>query len=293
MKFLIISPVRNEEKYIRITIECMIKQTLLPVKWVIVNDGSNDGTGSIVEEYVKSYSFINHIKLQDRGYRKPGGGVVNTFYEGLRFANDTEYDVISKFDGDLEFPCDLLENISKYFSLHPNCGVAGPVRYEPNNANVFCKIIVPRGFVGGPQKFYRKACFKDIGGLIPRAGWDGVDTIRANMAGWETGEIQYLRINHLKPTGSAKGEGLQKACEKYGDVSYYMGGYFWYFILRVIGRSVYSRNIKVGYYMLIGYFRSKYRGSLREDKHFRNHLKKVQVDNVLYYLKLSKKMTLR
>lgn len=290
MKIVIITPVRNEERYIPITLECMIQQTVSPIKWIIVNDGSRDNTEKVIRKFMERHSFIDCISLPDRGMREPGRGVVEAFYEGYKKIGNTDYDILAKFDADLEFPSDTLEKICNAFRGDPKIGVTGGTRYERKDAEgPFRKVLVPKGFVGGPFKFYRKKCFQDIGGLIPRAGWDGVDTIRANMHGWKTGEIESLKMDHLKPTGTAKGEGLVRACEKYGDVSYYMGGYFWYFILRVIGRSLESRNPKVGYYMMGGYFRSKRKHEPREAHEFRKFLKRRQVQNMIYWIKLALK----
>lgn len=286
MKIIIITPVRNEEQYIKITIECMLVQTILPIKWIIVNDGSTDETEKIVREFMKEASFIECVSLPDRGYRKPGQGVIEAFYEGLKKIIATDYDIISKFDADLKFPPDTLEKICNAFRDDPKLGITGGTRYEQiNNNGVFKKVLVPKEFVGGPNKFYRKKCFEDIGGLILRAGWDGVDTIKANMKGWRTGEIESLKFIHLKPTGTAKGEGLSRACEKYGDVSYYMGGYVWYFILRVIGRSVRAGNPKVGYYMVMGYVKAKRNNVIRESHEFRRFLKRNQIKNMVYWFK--------
>jgi len=287
MKIIIITPVRNEEEFIHITIKSMMEQTILPDKWIIVNDGSTDNTEEIIKEYMKKVPFIEYISLPDRGYRKPAQGVIEAFYEGFKRIEIEEYDIISKFDGDLEFPPDTLEKISNAFKNDPKLGITGGSRCEQvNNKGTFKKVLVPKGFVGGPNKFYRKKCFEDINGLIRRAGWDGVDTLRANMKGWRTGEIDSLRIVHLKSTGTAKNEGLIKACEKYGYVSYYMGGYVWYFVLRVIGRSIQTRNPKVGYYMVRGYIRSVRDNKDRESLEFRKFYKKVQKQNMLYWFKL-------
>ena len=99
-------------------------------------------------------------------------------------------------------------------------------------------------------------------------------------------ENESLKILHLKPTGTAKGEGLVRACKKYGDGSYYMGGYFWYFLLRVIGRSLERRTPIFGYYMLRGYFKAKRNKEVRETEEFRTFLKKVQIQNLLFWIKL-------
>ena len=256
LKLVIITPVRNEASYIQATIECMIQQTLQPLEWIIVNDGSTDGTESIINTFLEKYHFIKYIHLKDRGYRRPATGVIEAFYKGYNKIGHDDYSIISKFDGDLQFPPDTLRKISEAFTMNARLGITGGTRYERKDENkTYKKVLVPKGFVGGPFKFYRRKCFKDIGGLIRRAGWDGVDTIRANMMGWETGEIESLKIFHLKPTGSAKGEGIVKACKKYGDVSYYMGGYLWYFLLRVVLRSIACRNPRVGYHMINGYLK--------------------------------------
>lgn len=286
MKIVIITPVRNEESYIPVTMKCMIQQTLLPAEWIIINDGSTDNTESVIQELKKGHSFIKYVCLNDRGFRKPGQGVIETFYEGYNRIKNKNYDIIAKFDGDLEFQPDMLEKISNAFKIDPELGITGGTRYERKSIDdKFRKVLVPKGFVGGPFKFYQKKCFQDIGGLIKRAGWDGVDTIKANMKGWKTGEIESLKITHLKPTGTAKGEGLARACMKYGDVSYYMGGYFWYFLLRVISRSFEGHSVKVGYYMIKGYLKLRLKNEKRESEKFRKYLKRVQIKNTAYYFK--------
>jgi len=290
MKFVIITPVRNEEQYISITMKCMIRQTVMPIEWIVVNDGSTDNTEIIIKELMERNSFIKYVCLKDRGFRKPGQGVIEAFYEGFKKIENTDYDILAKLDGDLEFPPDTLEKISNAFKNHPKLGITGGTRYErKKNQGPFRKVLVPKGFVGGPFKFYRKQCFEDIDGLTKRAGWDGVDTIKANMNGWRTGEIESLKIVHLKPTGTAECEGLIKACEKYGDVCYYMGGYLWYFFLRIIGRSLEARNPKVGYHILRGYLRSKKKNEPRESHEFRSYLKKKQAQNMIYWFKLAVK----
>ena len=107
-KIVLITPARNEEQYIRTTVECMISQTIKPDKWIIVNDGSTDNTENIIKEYLNKISFLRYISLPDRGYRKPGQGVVEAFDEGMKLIIGEDYDVISKFDADLDFRPDTL-----------------------------------------------------------------------------------------------------------------------------------------------------------------------------------------
>jgi glycosyltransferase involved in cell wall biosynthesis len=270
MKFIIITPTRNEEKYIEETLSSMLSQTLHPLKWIIVDDGSTDKTSDIIKRYMKKADFIEYLYRENRGFRKPGQGVVEAFYEGYSSIKDFNYDVISKLDADLKLPPETLEIIAKSFQSDVTLGITGGTRFERSGKHKdFRKVLVPKGFVGGPNKFYRKQCFEDIQGLIPRAGWDGVDTIKANMKGWKTGELDSIKILHLKPTGTAKGEGLARACEKYGDVSYYMGGYFWYFLVRMVGRSRKNMNPRIGFYMMKGYLNSLLHREKRQSESFR------------------------
>jgi poly-beta-1,6-N-acetyl-D-glucosamine synthase len=286
MKILIISPVRDEDRFVSNAISCMINQTLLPQKWIIVNDGSKDRTEEKIKEYLGIYPFLDYIELPDRGYRKPGEGVINAFYAGLDSIDNNKYDIIAKFDVDLDFPPDTLQKISDAFEYDKKLGITGGCLYEKDKkGGKNKKLIIPKGYVNGPNKFYRRECFENIGGLICRAGWDGVDIIKARMTGWNTGTIESLKINHLRPMGMSVGEGLVNACNKYGDVSYFMGGYFWYFLLRVIGRSLESQNSRIGYYMLKGYFHSKLEKRDRESLEFRKFLKKYQINNIKTYLK--------
>ncbi len=286
MRIIIITPVRNEEKYIRATISSIVKQTLIPSMWIIVNDGSKDNTEKIISRFARKYEFIKSISLPDRGYRLPGQGVVEAFYQGYNRIKNVEYDVLAKLDGDLEFPSDTLQTIALAFESDSRLGITGATRYEKSRySKSYKKVLVPNGFVGGPAKFYRKECFEQIGGLICRAGWDGVDTITANMKGWKTSEIESIKLLHLRPTGASKGEGLRRSCEKYGNVSYYMGGYLWYFILRLIFRSILGRNILIGYYMLKAYVEAKMNGAPRETLAFRSFLKKRQIRNLYHWIK--------
>jgi glycosyltransferase involved in cell wall biosynthesis len=286
VKIIIITPVRDEEEYIKFTIESVIAQTLLPYKWVIVDDGSSDNTGKIIQSYIDKVPFLQYVRVDDRGYRKPGQGVVQAFYEGFKKIEHLDYDVIAKMDGDLQFGRETFQTIVKKFEDEPQLGVTGVVRYErTTKEDQLTRVTVAKGHVTGAFKFYRKNCFEDIGGLVPRAGWDGVDIVRARMKGWETGEIDSLKLYHLRPTGTAKGEGLKKAYEKYGDISYYMGGYLWYFILRVVVRSLKRRNPRIGLYMMKGYFNSRRNGVERESPDFRTALRKLQLERIVFSTK--------
>ncbi len=101
IRYVIISPVRDEEAHLPLMVESMANQTVLPDRWVIVNDGSGDRTGGIADEAARRYSWISVVHRPDRGYRKAGGGVIDAFYEGYRLVENQRWDFVVKLDGDL------------------------------------------------------------------------------------------------------------------------------------------------------------------------------------------------
>ncbi len=227
MRYVIITPIRDEEKRIEATIESVRHQSLLPAEWVIVDDGSTDRTGEIIDRYAAQYSWIRVIHRENRGYRKSGGGVMEAFYEGYNALNSSDWDFIVKLDGDLTFDFDYFDRCFEYFRQDPELGIGGgeichdicgTLKVEAN----------PRFHVRGATKIYRRACWKAIGGLWPAPGWDTIDEVKANMSGWKTYAFTDLRLLHHRFTGSE--EGLLRDRVKHG-VACYVSGYHPIYVL--------------------------------------------------------------
>src|SRR5690349_3309515 len=102
-RYVVITPVRDEASYIGHTIGAMVDQTVLPWRWIIVDDGSSDGTGHIADEAALQHPWITVLHKTNRGFRKTGGGVMEAFYSGYRLVEDGEWDFIAKLDADLAF----------------------------------------------------------------------------------------------------------------------------------------------------------------------------------------------
>ncbi|MGH9529788.1 MAG: glycosyltransferase [Terriglobales bacterium] len=219
-KYVVITPVRDEEAYIQLTIQSMIKQTVQPYEWIIVDDGSTDMTGSIIDEYASKYSWIRSLHRANRGHRKAGGGVVDAFNDGYRALNTQDWDFIVKFDGDLTFDPDYFERCLENFDGEPTLGVGG---------GTICHIIdgkrhsedCPVFHVRGATKIYRKSCWDAIGGFWPAPGWDTVDEVKANRLGWTTRSFSNLYLIHHRPTGTA--EGIWAGLVKNGRANYICG----------------------------------------------------------------------
>lgn len=218
--YVVITPVRDEGQHLESTIESMVQQTAVPKQWVIVDDGSKDGTGKIIDDYARRYPWIRAVHRQDRGFRKAGGGVVDAFNDGYRALTCSDWDFIVKFDGDLTFDANYFANCFDEFHLDERLGVGGGVIcYVSEGEKRFEKTTAFH--VRGATKIYRKACWDAIGGLLPVPGWDTMDEIKANSLGWTTRSFPNLHLVHQRDTGSA--DGVWPTLVKYGRANYICG----------------------------------------------------------------------
>ncbi len=230
-RYVVISAVRDEEPFLPSTIECMAHQTIVPAEWMIVDDGSTDNTGNIIDKYALKYPWIRGVHRKDRGFRKAGGGVVEAFndgYEGLKTSN---WNFIVKLDGDLSFEVDYFERCFRKFSEEPKLGVGGGVIcHNVNGVKQFEQ--GPAFHVRGATKIYRKACWDAIGGFWPAPGWDTMDEVKANMLGWTTRSFPDLHLMHHRATGTA--EGIWSGVVKNGRANYICG----YHPLFMVGKCI-------------------------------------------------------
>jgi len=200
VKITIIIPAYNEEAFIAKTLQSLVEQTFLPNRIIIVNDNSIDETQKIVDCFSEKYSYITSITTTAAANHEPGSKVITAFNEGLKIA-DADFDVICKFDADLIFPKNYLEEILNIFDQNFKCGMAGGFCYVQKNGNWVLENLTNKDHIRGALKAYRKECFDEIGGLKSTMGWDTVDELLAQYHGWQIITIETLQVKHLKPTG--------------------------------------------------------------------------------------------
>lgn len=229
-KYVIISPVRNEEKYIAYTIESVLSQTIRPSGWIIINDGSKDSTKQIVEAYAEQHDWIKFHSLPDRGFYHAGPGVVDAFYKGFELLGADDFDYLVKLDGDLSFEEVYFEQILRRFAENERLGIASGYIVVPSGRRYF-KERVQADLPVGASKVYRRACFEAIGGLKRIPGWDTADILSAQMKGWETKCFSDLRLVHYRPTGFQR-KGLTKGKFFLGKAQYRFGYSFFYTLLK-------------------------------------------------------------
>jgi biofilm PGA synthesis N-glycosyltransferase PgaC len=276
-KYAVITPVKNEEEFIGREINCVVRQTILPHVWIIINDGSTDRTGEILKTSEDKYDWITVIHISSDEKRKMGGEAV--IHVGVNHLEPQSYDFIVKMDADVEFSPNFFENIFQKFHDNPQLGVASGVCYAPK-ADKLVEEKHPRFHTRGPLKIYRSACFTDIGGLDAHEGWDTIDDIKAHMKGWTTRSYPDLKVIHLRQTQTANG--ILNGQINVGKAAYYIGYHPLYTILRAVKMSFQSPFLLRGIFMLWGYFKGYIEKKERiGDPAFIQYLRKQQINRLL------------
>jgi glycosyltransferase involved in cell wall biosynthesis len=253
MKYVLITPSRNEEKFIRKTLDSMVAQTLLPVRWVIVDDGSTDHTGEIAADYARHYPWIEVVHRPqhlDRNF----AGKVHAFNAGFERVRLLEFEVVGNLDSDLSFDADYLKFLMQKFAENPKLGVAGTPFIENSYDSARDSFEGENHVAGGCQLFRRK-CWEEIGGYVPNraGGIDWVAVTTARMKGWTTRSFLEKRFNHYRSLGTA-GRGVLAALFSYGEKDYYLGNSPIWEMFRVAYRMMKQPLLFGGLAVMAGYF---------------------------------------
>ncbi|MCL9807510.1 glycosyltransferase family 2 protein [Flavobacterium amniphilum] len=238
MDYYIVIPAHNEEKFIGLTLESLVNQTVLPKKAVVVNDNSTDGTAAIVQDYIAKHSWISLVEKKSDAIHLPGSKVIQAFQAGLETLDDN-YDIMVKGDSDLIFPPDYFETIIKHFKSDSKTGMAGGFAYIEKNDGWILENLTDKDHIRGAFKAYRKETFQQIGGLKPAMGWDTVDELLCKYYNWKVVTDESLKVKHLKPTGA----NYNKASRyKQGEAFYTLG--YGFFITAVASLKLAMRKRK-------------------------------------------------
>lgn len=239
--YVLISPARNEAAFIEKTIQSVIAQTFLPLKWVIVSDGSTDGTDEIVNRYVADHPWIELVRMPERKERH-FAGKVNAFNAGYARVKDLDYAVIGNLDTDVSFDADYFDYLLRKFADNPRLGVAGTPFREGSFQYDFRFTSVEH--VSGQIQMFRRECFEEIGGYQPirTGGVDLVAVTTARMKGWQTRTFLDKHYEHHRKMSSAKHNVLVAAFYG-GRVDYLLGCDPWWQTVRCMYRLFKRRPI--------------------------------------------------
>lgn len=251
--YVLITPSRNEEAFIEKTIESVIQQTVLPLKWVIVNDGSTDSTGAIAERYAAQHDWI---EVANRPVRKERNfaAKVNAFNAGRERLKELKYDIIANLDSDVVLDRDHFEFLLKKFRDDSSLGVAGTIFSEEGGYSSGTDSFEGQNHVSGQCQVFRGECFDEIGGYFANkaGGIDWIAVATARMKGWKTRSFKEKSFFHNRHLGTAE-RGVLAASFSYGQKDYFLGGHPLWELFRVLYRMTKRPYVVDGLALAFGY----------------------------------------
>lgn len=251
--YVLITPAYNEESRLARCIESVAQQTVLPLRWVIVSDGSTDRTDEIIREAMGRHPFICFLRLEKSAERRRSidrvtKAIVAALMVGVERVASLPYDYLSKMDADVTLEPAFFEKVLGRMEADPQLGLAGGGIHNVGTPGGFLN---PE-FVGGPVRVFRRECWNDIGGLIPSGHEDATSVASARMKGWTVRCFPEISAwQHEVPTNTAREK--IPVCFHLGQMDYIMGC-LWYFILaRSCARMLKPPFLVAGISMMFGY----------------------------------------
>lgn len=277
-KILVISPCRNEQEFMRRTLDAVLGQSHPPACWVIVDDGSSDSTPDILREYAARSPVLRIVRREDRGRRSVGPGVIDAFYSGLDSVELDDYEFVCKLDLDLDLPRDYFKTLVERMRAEPRLGSCSGKPFYRGSDGQMLPEWCDSEIVVGMTKFYRVSCFKEIGGFVREVMWDGIDSHRCRLFGWlaVSWDDKVLQFEHLRPMGSSD-RNILLGRRRHGHGQYFMGTAPSYLLASVVRRLM-QPPVLLGALMIAwGYLWSFVRRVPRyEDADFRRFLRRYQ-----------------
>jgi biofilm PGA synthesis N-glycosyltransferase PgaC len=269
---LLITPVRNEAAHIARTARAVAAQTRPPDAWLVVDDGSDDGTGALLQALAADIPSMRVIATPSDHTpagpdRLAAAAEARAFNWALGHVDLGEYRYVAKLDGDIELPHDYFERLIARFEAEPTLGIAGGMLLEPSGAE-WRRQRVPDYHVRGALKLYRRECFEAIGGIEERLGWDTIDETYARLRGFTTRSFGDLVARHHRPEATA--EGALRGRARHGQCAYVVHYGLGWVALRSLKEAASWPPGLSGAAFLYGYLRSAARREPRvQDVEFR------------------------
>lgn len=222
--YVLITPARNEAEFIEETIRSVVAQTVRPLAWVIVSDGSTDGMDDIVKRYSAEHPWIELVRMPERRERH-FAGKVHAFNAGYARMKDLKYDAIGSLDADISFDKDYFAFLLGKLATDPALGLVG-TPFSTDSGKSYDYRYVSIEHVSGACQLFRRTCFESIGGYVPvkGGGIDHIAVITARMKGWKTRTFTEKTCIHHRTIGTAE-RGVLNARFRTGAQDYALGGH--------------------------------------------------------------------
>jgi poly-beta-1,6-N-acetyl-D-glucosamine synthase len=249
--YVLITPARNEIAFIEQTIRSVVGQTVLPQKWVIVSDGSTDGTDEVVKKYAVEHKWMELRRMPEHRDRNFAAKVA-CFNAGIEALKGIQYDIVGNLDADITFEKDYFEYLLGKFKDTPKLGVAGTPFVEGTFQYDYRYVNIEH--VSGACQLFKRECFEDIGGYKPikGGGIDWVAVTTARMRGWETRTFTGKTCTHHRKIGTGKSRVLSSRF-RFGKQDYYLGGHPLWEVFRCVYQMKMKPYVSGGLLMFFGY----------------------------------------
>jgi biofilm PGA synthesis N-glycosyltransferase PgaC len=239
LTYALVTPARNEAVNLRRLAASVMAQTVVPVAWIIVDDGSTDETKEIAEELMRARSWVRVVDSPGQmarrgpiGDGRSSGRDILAFNTGVA-ALEEPVDIVVKLDADVSFAHDFCERLAAEFAADPGLGIASGTCYELENGRWSAQLTGEH--VRGATRAWRWSCFDQVRPLEERLGWDIVDELKAHALGWRTRSVAHLAFLHHRPPGHR--DGRLRAWADQGETAYFVGYRFWYLLARALYRA--------------------------------------------------------
>lgn len=247
LSYAIVTPARDEAANLACVAACLVAQTLRPTAWVVVDNGSRDGTLEIARQLARKHTWIRVVSVPGVPTATRGGPVVRALNAGLAGLGDAG-EIVVKLDADVSFGPDYFERLLAEFANDVRLGIASGNCFELEGDR-WRRRPVTGTSVEGQCRAYRRSCFAEISPLEERLGWDGIDEMKANSLGWRTQTFRSLPFHHHREV-AARDSSQIDAWIRQGEANHYMGYRPSYALLRALrnaGRQPTALALAWGY----------------------------------------------
>ena len=237
--YIIITPAYNESHLIEKTIKSVLDQTILPLKWIIVDDGSTDNTAEIIKHYTNTCDFLEYSLRTRKANQTYYGSNVHAILQGYELVKNYPHDYLAILDADITLCVDYYEKIFNRFEVNPSLGIATGLYWEEINGE-FIEANIDRRSTPKALQVFRRECYEQIGGYIPckNGGEDSYAEITSRMYGWKTWSFPEIKVVHNRPVGTGDGKTVLQARFKLGLTDYCLATHPVFMLAKCMRRSL-------------------------------------------------------
>jgi poly-beta-1,6-N-acetyl-D-glucosamine synthase len=275
-RYCVISPCRDEEKYVVRSVRTVLAQSEPPTRWIVVDDGSTDRTPELLRQELDGVEYASVVRSREGGERVLGSGVIRAFNAGLQHVDLADYDYVVKLDLDLDLPSTYFATVMDEMEKDPTLGtLSGKPFFRTPDGKVHWEISGDENSVG-MVKVYRTSAFAEIGGLVSGLMWDAIDCHEMRRKGWRAASISddRLAFEHLRPMGSSD-RSILRGRARHGSGQWFMGTGPLFLLSSAVRRLLFPPKVVGSAAMVGGYLRAALRREPRYgDAAFRKDLRR-------------------